>query len=472
MNERHVDVAILGAGTAGLTARRAAEAAGATAVMIDPGPFGTTCARVGCMPSKLLIAAADAAHHAHGAGVFGVRVAEVDIDGHAVMARVQRERDRFVGFVKSSIDEHLEGERLIVGRGRFVDGTLHVGTDTPDATRVHFKSAVIATGSSPFVPPPFRGLGRDVLIDSGGLFDLDTLPESVLVVGTGVIGLELGQALSRLGVRTTIVGIRGVVGPLSDPDVKAEAHRLFSAELDFHADYELHSVEAVEGGVCVRFSSDGAEHEATYQKVLLAAGRRPNTRDLGLDIDLATVDPLTGQLGSSNVFLAGDVSNFRPLLHEAADEGRIAGDNAARFPDVLAHTRKTPLGVVFTDPQIGLVGLRHADLDPVLHRIGEVDYGDQGRSRVVNKHAGLVRIYASRKCGTLVGAEMLGPHVEHTAHLLAWAIQQNMTVDQVLAMPFYHPVIEEGIRTALRDLRKNLRFGEGMLPCRELTQAM
>ena len=466
MTERHVDVAILGAGTAGLTARRAAEAEGASALMIDPGPFGTTCARVGCMPSKLLIAAADAAHHAHTAGVFGVRVAEVDIDGHAVMARVRRERDRFVGFVSRSIDEHLEGDRLLVGRGRFQDGALVVGD-----TRVTFGAAVVATGSSPFVPPPFRDLG-DLLMDTGGLFDLETLPESVLVVGTGVIGLELGQALARLGVRTTIVGIRGVIGPLTDPQVKADAHRLFSAELDLHADYELHAVERVEGGVRVRFTAEGADHEATYERVLLAAGRRPNTGDLGIDIDLAQVDPYTGQLGDSNVFVAGDVSAFRPLLHEAADEGRIAGANAARFPNVQAQPRRTPLGIVFTDPQIAMVGLSHSELDPELHRIGSIDYSDQGRSRVVNKHAGLVRIYASRRCGKLVGAEMLGPAVEHTGHLLAWAVQQGLTVDEALSMPFYHPVVEEGIRTALRDLRKNLRFGEGMLPCPELTQAM
>ena len=123
MQQRQVDVAIIGAGTAGLTARRAAEKEGADAVMIDPGPYGTTCARVGCMPSKLLIAAADAAWHARHAGIFGVD-AEVRVDGPRVMQRVRAERDRFVGFVVDAIDGHLQATRLIRGRARFLEPRL------------------------------------------------------------------------------------------------------------------------------------------------------------------------------------------------------------------------------------------------------------------------------------------------------------------------------------------------------------
>lgn len=464
-----VDVAILGAGTAGLVARRAAEKQGARAVMIDPGPHGTTCARVGCMPSKLLIAAADAAHHARHADAFGVHTSGVQIDGEAVMERVRRERDRFVSFVMRSIDSHRKQDQLIEGRGRFVDEHC---IEVEGHTRVSFRSAVIATGTSPFVPPPFRELG-DALVFNDQVFSWTDLPGSVLVVGTGVIGLELGQALHRLGVRTTLVGIRNVVGPLSDPEVRSHALRTLGEELDLHADYHLESVEALpEGGVRVRF--DGREE--CYDKVLIAAGRRANLGELGLDAlglepSEVEADPHTGQIGSSHLFLAGDASSFRPLLHEAADEGRIAGRNAASWPEVHAVPRRAPLGIVFCDPQIAMVGLRHDQLEDS-HRIGSVDYGDQGRARVMNRHQGLVRIYGARACGTIVGAEMFGPGVEHSAHLLAWAVQQRTTVDQALGLPFYHPVLEEGIRTALRDLQHNLRFEDSAQPCPELEDSM
>lgn len=450
----HVDVLVLGAGTAGLNARRAAEKAGARAVMVDPGPHGTTCARVGCMPSKLLIAAADAAHHAATAGVFGVDTT-VRIDGARVLQRVQRERDRFVGFVNEAIDEHLAAGRLVEGRGVLVDPhTVEVA-----GQRISFDALVVATGSRPFVPPPFRGL-EAVMLDSGGLFDLPELPESVLVVGTGVIGLELGQALHRLGVRTTLVGRGGRLGPVTDPEVAASMAEVFGAELDLNADWSLESIERTDAGVRVLF--DGREEH--FERILMAAGRRPN-RPEGLPE--GAFDPHTAQLGDSHVFLAGDVSDHRPLLHEAADEGRIAGENAARFPEVFAKNRRVPLGIVFTDPQVAMVGRPFSQLDPELHRIGQVDYGHQGRARVMNKHAGLVRIYGSRHCGKLVGAEMFGPSAEHTAHLLAWAIQSDLSVDQALELPFYHPVIEEGIRTALQHLRRELRIA-GTEPCADV----
>jgi dihydrolipoamide dehydrogenase len=146
------------------------------------------------------------------------------------------------------------------------------------------------------------------------------------------------------------------------------------------------------------------------------------------------------------------------VLHEAADEGALAGANAARYPDVLAHVRRTPLEIVFSDPQIALVGkpfeaLRHEEVE-----IGEVSYADQGRAVVMAKNEGLVRIYAGIEGDRLLGAEMFGPRVENLAHLLAWAVQAQLDVERALAMPFYHPVLEEGLRTALRDLCARLKL--------------
>lgn len=461
---RHVDVAILGAGTAGLSARRAAASAGKSVLMIDPGPFGTTCARVGCMPSKLLIAAADAAHHAREAGRFGVQVPEVAIDGPAVMKRIQSERDRFVGFVGNVIDDAREAGELLVGRAK-IEGPGLLSVD--GETEVRFERLVIATGSTPFVPPPFRGL-EDRLITNDHVFELENLPSSVLVVGLGVIGLELGQALHRLGVRTTLVGVGGGVGPLSDPEVLDEAKRVLAEELDLHPDYTLHSIEKVEDGVRFSFTdSKGNERTETFERLLMAAGRRPNLRGLGLEnVGIEPqpngrfdIDPDTLQLEGAPIFVAGDVNGLHPLLHEAADDGRLAGGNAAHFPQVRATSRRTPLAIVFSDPQIGIVGRGYSALKNCEAVAGEVDYGDQGRARVQGINAGKVRIYGDKHTGQLLGAELFGPRVEHLSHLLAWAIQRGLTVERALEMPFYHPVVEEGVRTALRDLAAKMRHG-------------
>ncbi|MBW2524747.1 MAG: dihydrolipoyl dehydrogenase [Deltaproteobacteria bacterium] len=461
---RRVEIAILGAGTAGLGSWRSARRAGKSVLMIDPGPFGTTCARVGCMPSKLLIAAADAVHHARLAPTFGVHPGELRIDGRAVLARLRRERDRFVGFVREVIDEAAAGGELLAGRAR-LDGPGRLRVD--DGTAVEYERLIIATGSRPFVPAPFRPL-KEALLSNDEIFELEELPESLLVIGLGVIGLELGQAFHRLGVRTTLLGVRGAIGPISDPLILTEAQQVLGAELDLHPEHALESVRRTDAGVEVVFEDSRAKRRREhYARVLIAAGRRPNLdiglETLGISADEAgryPVDPDTLQLGDAPIFVAGDVNGLHPLLHEAADDGRTAGTNAAGFPEVQSAARRTPLAITFSDPQIAIVGGGYEGLGDCEAVAGEVDYGDQGRSRVHGINKGRARIYADRHSAELLGAEVFGPRAEHLGHLLAWAVQQHLTVEQALAMPFYHPVIEEGIRTALRDLAANLKRGK------------
>jgi len=455
MRELTTDVAVIGAGSAGLAAYREARAGGADVLLIEGGEYGTTCARVGCMPSKLLIAAAEAAHAVRLAPAFGVQAAEPRIDGRAVMERVRRERDRFVGFVVESVHEIPEAHRL---RGKAIfedDHTLRVG----DHSRVTAGRIVIATGSSPVWPRQFEAAG-DRLIVNDNVFDWQDLPESVAVFGPGVIGLELGQALHRLGVRVHLFGIDGTVGPLTDPELKRYAEDSFADEFFLDPRANVTAITRTEKGVAVSYidqQNDAQRIEVDY--LLAATGRRANVHGLGLEntnlpLDergTPEVDERTMQIGDSHVFLAGDATGTRPLLHEAADEGRIAGRNAAYYPAVQPGERRSPLGVVFTDPQIASVG---ASFEELRHRrivTGKVSFENQGRSRVMLKNKGLLHVYADANTGRLLGAEMFGPNAEHLGHLLAWAHQSQMRVADMLTMPFYHPVIEEGLRTALRD---------------------
>jgi dihydrolipoamide dehydrogenase len=468
VNIRRVDVAIIGAGTAGLNARREAESAGVDWVIIESGPYGTTCARVGCMPSKLLIAAGERAHQVAGAGQFGVEPGEDwHVDGPAVLERVRRERDRFVGFVVEST-EAIPDEKRLRGHARFVGPTsLRVG----DHTRVDAKAVVIATGSRPWIPPQLEAISDEVLVNDD-IFELDDLPESMAIFGTGIIGLEIGQALTQLGVSVEFFNPFDELGPFTDPQLQQEAHRVFGQRLTLHLRSDAIAIDRVDGGYLINWTDiNGDEHERVFERVMSAAGRRANVE--GLDLEEAGIpldarglprsDPRTLQCGDAPVFVAGDVSGHRPILHEASDEGRIAGSNAAHFPEVSAALRKTTLEVAFTDPQMAIVGTRFSELDPDAIEIGSVSYGNQGRARVMGLNSGLVRVYADLNSCRLVGAEMFGPRVEHTAHLLAWAIQDCATIPQLLDKPFYHPVFEEGIRTALRDLAKALEVA-GMCP--------
>ncbi len=462
MKQRNVDVAVVGAGTAGLAAYRTAVAAGAKAVIIEGGPYGTTCARVGCMPSKLLIAAAEAAHVASRWPAFGIELhGSIAIDGKAVMKRVKDERDRFVGFVLDGV-ERIPASDKVRGYGKFIDDH-HLVVD--DHTMIAFKSVVIATGSSPTIPPFLTSLGDRVIVNDD-VFEWNELPKSVAVFGPGVVGLELGQALARLGVKVYMFGRQGHLGPFSDPVIRDYATKAFQEEFHLDTDAKVKGIERTETGVKIRHVDfDGREMEIEVDYVVAATGRAPNVKNIGIETTSIAIDqggvPLfdreTLQSGSSNIFIAGDVNNDVPLLHEAADEGKIAGENAARFPDVQHGPRRAPFAVVFTDPQIATIGKRMSDLKPHSFVIGEVSFENQGRSRVILKNRGLLHVYADIETGLLLGAEMFGPDAEHIGHLLAWVAQLGLTVKEILALPFYHPVVEEGLRTALRDAETKRR---------------
>ena len=462
METRNVDVAIIGAGSAGLNARREVEKAGGRPLLIESGPYGTTCARVGCMPSKLLIAAADAAHEVASAGQFGIDVTTGwTVNGPKVMERVRNERDRFVGFVVEDT-EGLPAEQRLIGHARFIGPT---SLEVDGHTRVDANSIVIATGSTPVVPPPFDAIREHVLINDD-IFELEDLPKSMAVIGTGIIGLELGQALHRLGVHVVFFTPFDALGPFSDPEVIKVTHDVLNAELNLQLRSETLAATPVNTGIELRFrDQQGNEHGEIFEKVLVAAGRRPNLADLELgnaDVDLndrgqPSWDPRTTQVADAPIFMAGDVSGHIPLLHEASDEGRIAGANSMLYPNVAAHVRREPLAIAFTSPQMAMVGQRYADLDADQIEIGEVSFSNQGRARIMGQNQGLLRIYGDRKCCTIVGAEMIAPRAEHMAHLLAWVAQERMLVTRALQMPVYHPVVEEGMRTALRDLARKLK---------------
>ncbi|MGL5695356.1 MAG: dihydrolipoyl dehydrogenase, partial [Plesiomonas shigelloides] len=351
MKQLQVDVAVIGGGTAGLGAYRAAKAHTASVVMIEGGPYGTTCARVGCMPSKLLIAAAEAVHQIEKAPGFGIHPnGKPQINGVEVMDRVKRERDRFVGFVLEGVDS-IPAEDKIAGYARFIDAhTLQVD----DHTQIQAKRIVIATGSRPSWPAAWNSLG-DRLIINDDVFNWDTLPRSVAVFGPGVIGLELGQALHRLGVNVVMFGMGGLVGPLTDSAIRDYAERALNQEFYLDADAKVERMEREGEQVFIRYQDkQGQMQEILVDYVLAATGRRPNVDNLGLEntaleLDSRGVpqaDRYTMQTSVPHIFIAGDASNQLPLLHEASDQAKIAGDNAGRFPDLRAGLRRSAISVV------------------------------------------------------------------------------------------------------------------------------
>jgi dihydrolipoamide dehydrogenase len=449
---KNYDVVIVGAGTAGLAALREVRKRTDNFVIINDGPWGTVCARVGCMPSKALIEAANAFHRRTSFDEFGIRGTEsLTIDIAAALRRVRRLRD---GFVSSTLKATSDlGDRAISGRARL----LGVGKLEVNGRILHANSIVLATGSRPVMPERWRALGGK-LLTTDSLFEQESLPPRMAVLGMGPVGVEMAQALSRLGIDITAFSKNKNIARLSDPEVNAAAIRLlgeeFSLQMGEKADLHMDSNQ-------LRVSTKTTE--VACGGVLVALGRRPNIDGLGLEtlgmeIDehgLPPVDPYTMQIADLPVFLAGDANQQAPILHEAADEGHIAGINALH-PKPFSFRRRTPLAIVFSEPGIATVGKRFESLDSRQILIGTACFETQARARMAQRNHGILRLYAQRENGKLLGAEMVVPAAEHMAHLLAVAIDRSLTVQDMLRLPFYHPTLEEGLRTALRKISSQL----------------
>ncbi|RYF28451.1 MAG: dihydrolipoyl dehydrogenase [Comamonadaceae bacterium] len=441
-----LDAIIIGGGSAGLAALREVRKRTDRYLLVNDGPWGTTCARVGCMPSKMLIEAANAFHARHTLDTFGIRGGDrLTADVPAVLARVRALRDDFVaGTLKTT-----EGDaRIVSGRARLLDAQrVDVGGQVHRA-----RSIVIATGSRPVVPEPWLAFG-DRILTTDTLFEQPTLGPRLAVVGLGPLGIEMAQALARLGIEVSAFGTQDTVAGLTDPKVNGTLRPLLDDEFAIHVGGEVQLQEVV-GGIQV---SNGTA-TVVVDQVLAAMGRKPNMEHLGLDTlgvelndkGLPPIDARSLQVGELRVFVAGDADGDRPLLHEAADEGHIAGINAMA-DKARGFQRRTRLSIVFSQPNACVVGRRHATLKDEDFVTGQVDFARQGRARVAQTNQGRLHVYAERSTGRLLGAEMCAPAGEHMAHLLALAIDRELTVQDLLRMPFYHPVLEEGLRTALRD---------------------
>lgn len=455
MNTQPLDIAIIGAGTAGLSARAEVTKVTDSYRVFDPGPYGTTCVRSACMPSKALLQSAHDFHRRHAFDSLGIAGEKaLRIDAARVLDETRKLRDSLAEEVIDGMADWRETHLVPAAPVFQDDGTLRAGDQRflPEAT-------IIATGSRPAVPQNWRDRFGGRVLTSDDIFELKDLPRRMAVIGLGPVGLELGQALARLGVEVTGFDPAPSLGGLDDPALQARLHKAIAPDMTC-VQAQAEPVEGHDGAI--RMQWDDGETEVDC--ILVAMGRKPNLADLGLEAigvtlqedGLPELEPTQLNLSGTRLYFAGDSGQGPALLHEASDEGRIAGYFAARDEDAVFR-RRTPLRMVFSDPQIALAGASWTalqDRDDSI-AVGEASFDHAGRTRLQRGSGGALRIYAQKSDARLLGAAIVAPEAEHLAHLLAYAIDHGDDLQGLLRMPAYHPTHEEVLRRALRDtLRK------------------
>jgi dihydrolipoamide dehydrogenase len=456
------ELLVIGGGPGGYTAaiRGAQLGLDTTLVEMDP-PYGGTCLKVGCIPSKAYITAADMKHRVEGAEDMGIH-ARADVDMMGLKTWKDGVVDRLTGGVEKLCKAN--GVNLVEGRAEFAGANkvrvAHRG-EGQGSESIEFEDAIVATGSRPMAIPDFE-FDEERILSSTGALALESVPDSMLVVGAGYIGMELSTVYAKLGTDVTVVEMLDDVLPGYEDDVKRIVRKRaedLGVEFNFGQRASSWSVAGDDTRVTTE-DEDGEEYRYDAEKVLVAVGREPVTDTLNLEAIGLEPDE-RGFLGTDdrartdveNVFAVGDVAGEPMLAHKAMKEGEVAAEVAAGEPSALDY-QAVP-AAVFTDPEIGTVGMTEAEaeeagFDPV---VGRMPMGASGRALTLGETHGFVRVVADGDAGFVLGAQIVGPEASELIAEFGLAIEMGATLEDVAATIHTHPTLAEAVMEAAMNAR-------------------
>ena len=461
VEQRGFDLAVLGGGSAGFAAAIRATELGARVALINSGTIGGTCVNVGCVPSKTLIRAAEANHRRSHHGFAGISSG----NGGPEWPAIRDQKDALVRELRQGkyvdVLEAYPDIALFAQRGRLDgDGRLTLA----DGSRIETDRVVVTTGSSPSIPR-IAGLEEAGFLDSTSAMELADFPRSLVVIGVGVIGVELGQAFSRLGAKVTLVSRRDAVLPGEDDDIREALLGYLRGEgLTVRTRVTVERVERCgrERKVWLR-DSDGRMDAVTGEQILVAAGRRANTSGYGLEQAGVALRGngeiiVDAYLRSSNarIYAAGDVIGEPMHVYVAARAGALAAENALGQQNAL-DLRVVPR-VTFTDPAVASVGLAEADarqaqFEPITTVLS---LSHVPRALAARDTRGLIKLVADARTRRVLGAHILAPEAGEMIMEPALAIRFGLTIDDLTST--LHPYLThaEGIKLAALTFDKDI----------------
>ena len=443
------DVAVLGGGPGGYEAAVRAARRGAKVCCIEKGDLGGACLNVGCIPTKAMLHASELAWNIRRAEEFGLRAGAPEVNGPAYMKRVAGVvaglRKGVEGLLKSA------GVEVLRGRGRLV-APDRLSVEAKDGSQeVRARAIIVATGSRP-ARPKFLPWDSDRVWTTDEATTAEDLPESVLIIGGGIIGCEFATVYSELGIPTTVVEMLDRLAPNVDKDVaKAILSLLKKRKVKVLTGAKVTEVKATKGGVTARV--EGGE-KVQAARALAAVGRVPNTEDLGLEAAGIERDGLHIKVddrcrtSAENVYAVGDCAEKRQYAHLASRMGVVAADNAAGH-EARDDRRVVPIGI-YTHPEVGTVGLTEdeARQGGANVRAARFSYRASGRARTCGETEGEVKLIADADLGEILGAVVIGPHATDVVQEIALAMRCELTVEELAGTIHAHPTFCEAVLEA------------------------
>jgi dihydrolipoamide dehydrogenase len=450
------DVIVIGAGPAGYVAAIRAAQLGQKTAIIDKQWLGGICLNVGCIPSKALLRNADIAHTLLKRGKeFGFSLDNLTLDYSVAVKRSRQVSERLtkgVGFLmkKNNIDVHM-------GTATFTStNSVTLTDDQGKTTQLKAKNIIVATGASAIVPTGWKVDGEFVLTYWEAILQ-EKLPKSVIVIGSGAIGVEFATIWSSYGAEVTIVEMLPNLVPLEDEEVSAELARTYKKQgIQVMTNHRVEAVEPKDGGVQVKVSGEGGQKTLKADQALLAIGVRPNSRGLGLE-DLGVKITEKGMIeidermatNVSGIWAIGDVTGKLMLAHVGSAQGIICAENIAGVETITLDYEMLPR-VTFSQPQIASFGITEAIAKERGYdvKVGRFPFQANGKALGLGDYTGWVKIITDAKYGEILGAHMIGPEVTELLPELTLAQMMEITTAEIARNVHSHPTLSEVLMEA------------------------
>jgi pyruvate/2-oxoglutarate dehydrogenase complex dihydrolipoamide dehydrogenase (E3) component len=447
MGKPDFDVAVIGGGSGGYAAARTAAGAGLKTAVIEGGrEVGGLCILRGCMPTKALLYAAEVRHLAGQAGTWGLRAAKLGFHFADVMARKNRLIREFAEFRAQQL---ADGRFVFLrARARFLDPHTVLLDNGRKITAQHF---IIATGSD-IAPAPLPFLTDLGYLTSDDALALKQLPRSLIILGGGAIACEFAQCFARFGVKVTLIQRSGQVLKEFDADAGTVIETVFRREgIEVFTNTKLLGGQRRGRLKTIQFEQDGQTHRVSAQEVLFALGRVPNTT--ALDLARAGVQTEHGrvvandfmQTTAPHIYAAGDCTGPHEIVHIAIQQGETAVHNLLHPRRKRKMDYRLLISVVFTEPQVAIVGLteKAARAQAIPYLAASYPFNDHGKSLIMDAKDGFVKLLAQPKTGEILGGACVGPVGGELIHEIVAAMAKRMTVQDLAALPHYHPTLAE-----------------------------